>query len=62
MVFYQAIQDRALLQMLAEKIGLKETKAWVNSLAGMTIDFKNYPRSAEFLENLHDQILDRLTQ
>ena len=61
-VFYQAIQDRALLQMLAEKIGLKETKAWVNSLAGMTIDFKNYPRSAEFLENLHDQILDRLTQ
>lgn len=61
-VFYQAIQDRALLQMLAKKIGLEETKKWVCEQAGMEIDFKNYPRNAAFLENLHDHILDRLTK
>ncbi len=61
-VFYQAIQDRSLLQMLADKIGLKETKKWVEEQAGMTINFKEYPRNKEFLENLHDAIIDRLLE
>lgn len=61
-VFYQAIQDRMLLKMLAAKIGLEETKKWVNEQAGMEITFKQYPRNNEFLETLHDQILDLLTK
>ncbi len=59
-VFYQAIQDRTLLKMLAEKIGLAETKKWVNEQAGMDIDFKTHPRNKEFLEALHDRIIDKL--
>lgn len=61
-IFYQAIQDRSLLQMLAEKIGLEETKRWVHEQAEMIITFKQYPRNKEFLETLHDKILDRLIE
>lgn len=61
-VFYQGIQDRSLLQMLAEKIGLEKTKEWVQAQAGMKIDFKNYPRNKDFLENLHDQIIEKLLE
>ena len=61
-IFYQAIQDRMLLKMLAAKIGLEETKQWVNEQAGMEITFKEYPRNNEFLDSLHDQILDRLLE
>ncbi len=59
-VFYQALQDRMLLKMLAEKIGLTKTKEWVQSLAEAPITFKSYPKERAFLETLHDQILDRL--
>lgn len=61
-VFYQGIQDRTLLQMLANKIGREETKKWVNELAGTAITFKEYPRNKEFLEDLHDRILDKLLE
>ena len=61
-VFYQAIQDRMLLKMLAAKIGTEETKKWVNEQAGMEITFKEYPRNNEFLETLHDKIIDRLLE
>lgn len=61
-VFYQAIQDRTLLKMLADKIGIAETKKWVNEQAGTTITFKEYPRNNEFLDNLHDRILDKLLE
>ena len=59
-IFHMGLQDRALLQMLAEKIGEDATKAWIDEQAGMTVTFKEYPRNKEFLESLHDQILDRL--
>ncbi|MBQ7095591.1 MAG: DUF4091 domain-containing protein [Clostridia bacterium] len=59
-IFYQALQDRMLLKMLAEKIGLEEAKKWVHQQAEMTLTFKQYPRNKEFLETLHDKIIDRL--
>ena len=61
-VFYEAIQDRMLLKMLAEKIGLEETKKWVNEEAGMVMDFDSYPRSVKFFDDFHDKIIDRLTK
>ena len=61
-IFYMGLQDRALLQMLADKIGEDAAKAWIDELAGMTVNFKEYPRNKDFLENLHDRILDRLLE
>lgn len=61
-IFYQAIQDRMLLKMLAEKIGLEKAKAWVHDQAKMTITFKKFPRNKEFLESLHDKIIDQLIE
>ncbi len=57
-VFYQGLQDRMLLKMLADKIGENEAKAFVKSKADIT--FKEYPRNKEFLENLHDEVLELL--
>ncbi|MBQ8893276.1 MAG: DUF4091 domain-containing protein [Clostridia bacterium] len=61
-VFYQAIQDRTLLKMLAEKIGPEKTKQWVNQQAGMEITFKKYPKNNAFLEDLHDKIIEKLLE
>ncbi len=61
-VFYEALQDRMLLKMLADKIGLEETKKWVDEECQMTMDFKHYPKSNQFFDTFHDKILDRLTK
>lgn len=51
-----------LLKMLADKIGVTETKKWVNEQAGTAITFKEYPRNNEFIDNLHDRTLDKLLE
>jgi len=61
-VFYQAMQDRTLLKMLAKKIGLEETKKWLDEEAGMVMDFNSYPRNVKFYDDFHDKIIDRLTK
>ncbi|MBQ8600852.1 MAG: DUF4091 domain-containing protein [Clostridia bacterium] len=59
-VFHQAMQDRMLLKMLAEKIDLEETKKWLDEEAGMVMDFKHYPKNSKFYDEFHDKIIDRL--
>ncbi len=61
-VFYQALQDRMLMKMLADKIGAKEAKEWLDQEAGMVMDFNSYPKSAQFFDSFHDKIIDRLTK
>ena len=61
-VFYEALQDRMLLKMLSEKIGLENAKKWVGEEAGMDINFKEYPETSEFLETMHDKIIEKLTE
>ncbi len=61
-IFYEALQDRMLLKMLAEKIGLEETKKWVDEECGMMMDFDHYPKSNRFYDEFHNKILDRLVK
>ncbi len=59
-VFYEGLQDRMLLKMLADKIGKDKVKKLVNSLAGMDVTYRDYPREKEFITLLHDTVLDML--
>ena len=61
-IFYDAIQDRMLLKMLAQKIGLENAKKWVDEECGMTMDFTHYPKNNKFYDEFHDKILDQLTK
>ncbi len=59
-VFYDALQDRMLLKALEKKKGREYVLKLIESVAGMKIDFKNYPRNNEFLLKLHDTVLGEL--
>jgi hypothetical protein len=60
-VLYEAFQDIAMLQMLEKKIGKEQTKRFVLDLAGMDeINFKQYPKNAEFYDKLHSELIKKL--
>lgn len=60
-VLYEAFQDIAMLEMLEKKIGKEATKQFVLDLAGMDkINFKQYPKNAEFYDKLHSELIKKL--
>ena len=58
--FYEGLQDRMLLKQLEKKEGKRKTKALIKKIAGMDIDFENYPRNNDFLPALHAAVLAEL--
>jgi hypothetical protein len=47
--------------MLEKKIGKEATKQFVLDLAGMDkINFKQYPKNAEFYDKLHSELIKKL--
>jgi len=54
--FYEALQDMRALQLLESKIGHDAVVALIEETAGMTVDFKNYPRTKTFVHELREKI------
>ena len=59
-IFYEGLQDRMLLKLLEKKIGRKKVINLINKVAQQKIDFKNYPRNAEFIINLRERVINLL--
>lgn len=57
---FDAIQDMNICFALEEKIGREQVIAMIDEAAGGELTFDNYPKCKEYLEALHDRMLDRL--
>ena len=55
-LFYEALQDMRAMQLLEAKIGHDAVVALIEETAGMTVDFKNYPREQAFVHELRERV------
>lgn len=62
MVFREALQDLRALQLLETLTNRAHVEALIESLAGMRITFKMYPRRADFLLELRKQVNHQLAK
>ncbi len=60
MVFYDALQDVAVCCLLEEKIGHEKVVKLIEQEAGMELKFDEYPRNAEFLLKIREEMIDRI--
>ena len=58
MVFYDALQDIAICWLLEEKLGHDKVVELIEREAGMELKFDAYPKSADFLLNLRETMID----
>lgn len=56
MVLREALQDMRALQLLESQTSRQEVESLIEQLAGMRITFKQYPRDAQFLQELRYQV------
>ena len=60
LVFYDALQDMEVCRLLEEKIGHDAVVALIEQEAGMSLEFNAYPKSADFLLNLREKMMDMI--
>lgn len=56
LVFREALQDIEIFRLLEQKIGRDNVIKMIEEEAGMEITFKEYPKNADFIENLIEKI------
>lgn len=59
-VTYEAVQDMDVCFALERYIGREEVVAMIDRAAGRTLRFDDYPRNKEFLENLREEMAERI--
>lgn len=59
-VTYDAIQDMNICLALEEKLGRKEVISMIDRASGRDLRFDDYPKSNAFLENLREEMLQKL--
>lgn len=62
MVFYEALQDMRLAQLLETKIGREAVVQLIDQQAGMDLRFSKYPKNAAFLLNVREKMLDKIEE
>ncbi|MBQ4137184.1 MAG: DUF4091 domain-containing protein, partial [Clostridia bacterium] len=55
-VFHEALQDLRAFELLASLTSKEEVIKLIEKTAGMTVDFNNYPRNAEYILKLREVI------
>ena len=56
MLFKEALSDIEVCRKLEEYIGREQVVALIDAAAGMNLTFSDYPRTADFILNLMEQI------
>ena len=59
-VFYEALQDLSAFELLASLTTKDETVKLIEETAGMTIDFSNYPKSADYILELRRKVNEEI--
>jgi len=60
MVFYDALQDLGVCRLLEETMGHDAVVELIEQEAGLELRFDNYPRSAAYLLDLREKMVDRI--
>lgn len=61
-LFYDALQDRLAMELLADKIGREKLVQIADDLAGEPITFRNYPHGADFILNLRSLVNEKIRE
>lgn len=61
-VFYEALQDAALLKLLESKKGREGVVKLIDETAGFDVRFSEYPKDEQYLFKLRERIIDELRE
>lgn len=60
LVFFEGLQDIAVLELLEKYIGFEAVKDFIRDCAGMEITFEEYPRNSRFLPELRQKAIEEI--
>ena len=61
-VTFEAMQDATICYALEQRIGREAVVAMIDEEAGFPLEFHNYPRTIDFLQNLRAKMVEKLSK